>query len=145
MPDHLPRPDGFQGDTSDDVEKALENEQEWLRSNIRAFVDMGSSEPLPKREKQYRLSAYWFLVLVDCVLRARCSQGLEAFLSKETCAKIQELAKRGISMTALFVYSGARVQKLPLAAAMAFLAPRSMQYRRLDFRMDSKHLPLSSV
>ena len=57
MPDHLPKPDVDVD--ADDADAELQGERDWLRSNITAFVEPGSSDPLPKREGQPRHRPHW--------------------------------------------------------------------------------------
>jgi hypothetical protein len=93
MPDHLLRPDHFSGCEGDgDAELALE--RAWLASSIRAFIDPLSSEPLPKRQPQYRLATCWLLFMINTVQKQKTTQGLETFSSAETVDAIRALAPK---------------------------------------------------
>ena len=45
-------------------------------------LDQGEEEVAPKHKKQHRLATYWFIVMLDQILRHFCEQGLEAFATK---------------------------------------------------------------
>ena len=97
MPDHLAKPGACAGTPSDQADAELELERGWLASSLRCFLDDGRESNAPKREALYRLPTSWWLVLVDCFLRARTTQGLEAFSSPQTAgaaAKLCRMQKR---------------------------------------------------
>ena len=84
MPDHLAKPGAYVGTACDELDPDLELERDWLASSLRCFLDDGCDNNSPKQQAQYRLPTYRWLVMIDCFLRSRTTQGLEAFSSPQT-------------------------------------------------------------
>ena len=91
MPDHLAKPGAYAGTAHDQDDSDLEHERAWLGSSLRCFLDDGCENNAPKQETQYRLPAYWWLVLIDCFVLARTTQGSEALSSPQTARAAAKL------------------------------------------------------
>ena len=98
MPDHLPKTALFVGEDDSEDSAELREEREWLASSIRGFVGDESGGAAPKHEKQHRLSCYWWLIMLDQIIRQVTGQGLEQFSSPESAAAT---AKAGEGRTKL--------------------------------------------
>jgi hypothetical protein len=91
MPDHLSKPGPFSGTAVGTEDLELEHDRAWLSSSIRCFVEELIDDTTPKFQNDYRLPTYWWLVCLDNVLTSRCTQGLEAFSTKETVSAVVKL------------------------------------------------------
>ena len=124
MPDHLPRPDGFQGDTSDDVEKALENEQEWLYGVTSGRLLRWGARSHCQSEKNSTGCARigsWFLWIASFVHGA--PSGWRHSYRRKLAERSGNWQREAFNDRALFVYSGARVQKAPAGRGNGFPCP----------------------
>lgn len=91
MPDLLAKPGAYAGTPSDQADAELELERGWLASSLRCFLDDGCESNARKREALHKVPTYWWLVLIDCFLRARTTQGLEVFSSPQTAGAAAKL------------------------------------------------------
>ena len=91
MPDYLPKPSTFVGEISPHDEEEERAHKEWLSSSIRCFLDSEAVQDTKAPSKLYRVTTYWWLVMMDDAFRGRTTQGWEAFSSPQTLQAVKQL------------------------------------------------------
>ena len=90
FPDWLPRGEPSWGSSQVLSDPDLEAERAWLASCIRCWVD-DELEAFPAFKKDYRLPTFWWLIMLDTVVRQKTGHGLEQFSSPHTAAACMKI------------------------------------------------------